>query len=62
MQISARIEQLRTPGYRRSALIRRAAAGILVVAAAAQDRLDAVGFFQILRIWNLQINDDFTVL
>ena len=41
MQISARMEQLRTPGYRRSVLIRRAAAVILVVAAVAQVLVDA---------------------
>ena len=41
MQISARIEQLRTPGYRRSVLIRRAVAVILVVAAVAQVLVDA---------------------
>lgn len=41
MQISAYLEHARTPGYRRSVLVRRAAAVILVAAAVAHVLIDA---------------------
>jgi len=41
MDIPAYLDQLRTPGYRRSVLIRRAAAVVLVVAAIAHLLIDA---------------------